>query len=73
MSSRETIVVTAPDLDEAHPALDQSPRDETLPAEVIHLLLGVDVFGPGRRIPFDAMKVEQIVRLLEEIHRLGRG
>ena len=64
----------APDLHEAHAALQQPPRGQALAAEVVHLLRGVDLLRPcpsrRGRVPY----ISRIVRrLLGNVERFRRG
>ena len=58
--ARMAIVVAAPDLHESNTPLQQSPRDQAPAPERVHLFLGIDLLGPGRRIPPNTIGVEDV-------------
>ena len=68
--TREAVVVAAPHLNEAHPALDQPTGHQAFVPEVMPFLLGVDLARPRRRIASDAILLQQRVRFLGQIHHL---
>ena len=73
VAPREAIVVAAPHLHEAHPALEEAPRGEALEGEVPSLLGGVDLRRPHGRHAVETIQREHVVGLVGQRQRLGGG
>ena len=73
VAAGEAVVVAAPDLHEPHAPFEQPAGRQAAKPEVVRLLLGVDLAGPARPRPVEAVKLEHVLRLAGQIERLGRG
>ena len=67
VSARETIVVSAPNLDEANASLDKSSCNETFAAEILGLFLRIDVLRVLRLWIVETVHLEDMFRFLGNV------
>src|SRR2546427_389361 len=63
---REAVVVAAPPLHEPPPALQEPPRHQALPAEVVRLLDGVDLLVERALAVVQPVQLQDVGRLLRQ-------
>ena len=73
VAAGEAVVVAAPDLHEPHAPFEQPAGRQAAEPEVVRLLLGIDLAGPARPRPVEAVELEHVLRFTGQIERLGRG
>src|SRR5688500_1206183 len=69
---RKTVVVPAPDLDEADAAFEEASCHQAFARKIFTLLTSVDLFRPGARTLLEPVKFQHARRFLRNLERFRR-